>query len=119
MTLRLIVRATALSLLAACVAPPAPEVKPAPVLPASAVTYTCAGNKPLKVTYDSGTATLPGPETLLSEPVAVGQRYAWPSDGTHHVWVIGADGLGTLSLSDGSKGAETVQLTGCKADAAS
>ena len=55
----------------------------------------------------------------LSEPVAVGQRYAWPSDGTHHIWVIGADGLGTLSLSDGSKRTETVQLTGCKADAAS
>ena len=104
-------------LLAACVTAPEPPAKPAPILPASTIIYTCARNKPLTVSYDTGTATLPGPETLLSEPVAVGQRYAWPSDGTHHVWVLDAAGVGTLSLSDGAKGTETVALSGCKADA--
>ena len=106
----------AVILLTGCL--PAPAPKPAPVLPASTVTYTCAGNKPLKVAYDNGTATLPGPETLLSDPVASGQHYSWPADGSHHIWVIGADGLGTLSLGDKAKGTETVQLSGCKADVA-
>ena len=102
----------ALLLLAACATPP-----PTPVasLSAKVVKYTCAGNGHVTISYGNGTATLPGPETLLADES--GQRYTWPSDGTHHIWAL-AGGVGTLSLSDGAKGTVTVVQSGCKPDGA-
>lgn len=104
----------ALILLSACTTPPPPPIPVADV-GAKVVKYTCAGNGRVTVSYGNGTATLPGPETLLADET--GQRYTWPSDGTHHVWSL-AGGVGTLSLSDGTKGTETVVQSGCKPDAA-
>lgn len=102
--------------LTGCVTPEEPAAPAALALQGTTVAYTCAGNSHVTVTYGNGTATLPGPETLLQEDGT--KRYSWPSDGTHHIWEIGADGLGTLSLSNGGTGKVEVQKTGCKADAA-
>ena len=99
-------------LLSGCVAAPAEAPAPPP-LPGKVVHYTCTGKSHVAVTYGQGTATLAGPETLLADDT--GQRYTWPSDGTHHVWAL-AGGIGTLSLSDGAKGTEKVVQSGCKAD---
>ena len=104
----------ALLLLAGCATPPPPPT-PVASISGKVVKYTCTGNGHVTVTYGNGTATLPGPETLLADES--GQRYAWPSDGTHHIWALAA-GVGTLSLSDGSKGTVTVVQSGCKPDAA-
>jgi hypothetical protein len=107
----------AVTLLSGCVTPP-PAPTPAADMPGKVVNYTCAGGSHLSVTYGNGTALLPGPENLLLEEGGAGQRYSWPSDGTHHVWVVGADGMGTLLLKDGTKGGkESVVKSGCKADA--
>ena len=100
--------------LSACATPPPPPTPVADV-GAKVVKYTCAGGSHLTVAYGNGTATLAGPETLLAD--ATGQRYTWPSDGTHHVWTL-AGGLGTLSLKDGAKGTETVVQSACKPDGA-
>lgn len=108
----------ALSLIAGCVTPPpAPPTAPAD-MPGRVVEYSCTTGGKLTVTYGNGTAMLPGPENLLLEEGAAGQRYSWPSDGTHHVWVLDAAGTGTLLLKDGTKGgAESVVKSGCKAKA--
>jgi hypothetical protein len=107
----------AVTLLSACVTPP-PAPTPAADMPGKVVKYTCTGGSHLSVTYGNGTAMLPGPENLLLEEGAAGKRYSWPSDGTHHVWVLDANGTGTLLMKDGTKGgAESVVKSGCKADA--
>ncbi|MGV8986730.1 MAG: hypothetical protein ACOH2H_10635 [Cypionkella sp.] len=104
---------TALGLMGACVEPP-PPATPDATIAAKIVNYTCTGNHRMAVSYGASTATLAGPETLLLE--ADGQRYSWPSDGTHHVWAL-KDGIGTLSLHDGTKGTDSVVQSGCKPDA--
>ena len=55
-----------------------------------------------------------GPETLLQEPSATGLRFAWPSDGSHHIWEL-QDGVGTLSYRDGEQGTVTPVRTACRA----
>ena len=55
-----------------------------------------------------------GPETLLQEPSATGLRFAWPSDGSHHIWEL-EDGVGTLSYRDGARGTVTPVRTACRA----
>lgn len=104
----------ALTLSSACATPPPPPT-PAATIAARVVKYTCAGNTHMTVSYGATTATLKGPETLLQDDDA-GNHYSWPSDGTHHVWAL-QDGIGTLSLRDGTKGSETVEQTACKPDA--
>lgn len=107
----------ALSFVAGCVTPPPPPT-PAADMPGRVVNYSCSTGGALSVTYGNGTAMLPGPENLLLEEGGAGQRYSWPSDGTHHVWVLDANGTGTLLLKDGAKGgAESVVKSGCKAKA--
>ncbi|MBI1172042.1 hypothetical protein GC209_11630 [bacterium] len=103
-----------LCLLGACATPPPPPT-PAATIAARVVHYTCKGNSHVTVSYGNSTATLPGPETLLQDD-AEGTHYSWPADGTHHVWAL-KDGIGTLSLRDGTKGTESVVQSACKPDA--
>lgn len=100
-----------LGLLAGCVTPEEPE-KTAPALPGRVVKYTCASGGHLSVTYGEGKVTVVG-ETLVQE--GSGQRWSWPSDGTHHIWELDGAGLGTLSLS--AAGDVSVKQSACKADA--
>ena len=97
--------------LAGCVAPEE-TTKPAPALPGKVVKYTCATGGHVSVTYGEGKVTVAG-ETLIQEDGK--QRWSWPSDGTHHIWELGGDGLGTLSLT--AAGVVSVKQSGCKADA--
>lgn len=98
--------------LAACVGPQEPAEPAAPALPGKVVQYTCTGNSHVKVVYGEGKVTVAG-ETLIQEEGR--NRWSWPSDGTHHVWELGSDGLGSLSLN--AAGTMTVKNSGCKADA--
>ena len=102
--------AMALALSGCMSAPEAP--KPPPELPGKVVKYTCTGSSHVSVTYGEGKVTVAG-ETLIQEEGK--QRWSWPSDGTHHIWELGGDGLGTLSLN--AAGKITVLNSGCKADA--
>jgi hypothetical protein len=104
----------ALTLLGACATPPPPPT-PAATIGPRVVKYVCSGGSHMSVSYGATTATLKGPETLLKDD-GPGEHYSWPSDGKHHVWALN-NGVGTLSLRDGSKGAETVEQTNCKPQA--
>jgi membrane-bound inhibitor of C-type lysozyme len=104
--------------LAACTMT-APTVPDAPA--AGTVNYTCKGGYVVPVTYGAegdGTKsvviTVDGANyTLLEEPVASGQRFAWPSDGSNFVWVT-KGGVGTVLWHDGTNGTEAPRFTECK-----
>ena len=103
--------------LAACTmaAPKAPDV------PNRAVSYTCKGGDVVPVIYGAegdGTKSVVirvdgANYTLLEEPAATGQRFAWPSDGSNFVWVT-QDGVGTVLWHDGTNGTEAPRFTDCK-----
>lgn len=101
----------------ACVPVAAPS---AAVELAGPVRYACDGGKGLTVDYRLGEdppaigIDIDGPETLLQEPAPAGLRFAWPSDGSYHIWEL-QDGMGRLSYRDGERGTVTPVRTGCRA----
>jgi hypothetical protein len=103
-----------LLLVSACVTQPADPV------PTGRVDYACAGGQTLRVLYgqDNGLPSIEinidGPETLLAELAETGLRYAWPSDGSYHIWEL-RDGVGTLSYRDGAAATVTPVRTSCRA----
>jgi hypothetical protein len=84
-------------------------------LPQGTVSYGCDAGKVIVVTYigqDEVGIDIDGPERLLAEPTDRGRRYAWPSDGSYHIWEI--DRTGTLSYRDGEMGTTTVMMSNCR-----
>ncbi len=109
--------ASAMATLAACAVPPEP------VMPlVGTINYTCSGGTVVPVTYSTdangNTAlvlTAYGANyNLIEEPGGSDRRFAWPSDGTHFVWVVKGN-TGTLLTYNGATASETPSLTDCKA----
>ncbi len=112
----------ALALLPACnpVAAPAPKAPVATAVPAGSFVYTCDGGLQVPVTYGTENdeavvnIVVDGEKNLLiSEPVAQGLRYAWPSDGSYNVWLLNG-AIGTLNYRDGERGTEVTVATNCR-----
>ena len=97
-------------------------VPPEPIIPlVGTINYTCTGGTVIPVTYTTDSnghtalvlAAYGANYNLIEEPAGNDRRFAWPSDGSHFVWVVKGN-TGTLLSHNGATGAETPSLTECK-----